>query len=157
MNCVDELHNFYSSPNIRGMVCNFLHPPVTSSLLVQIFSSAPCFKTPSVFSSVHVSNSLVFQVGHLFVTTYVHWVMAGEDDRENRLLINVWGVSDFAHHLSRNSPREGRWIWVERRRRMRWNPRGEVPLYNFWDVSLAATANFLVVSFVKAEERENQP
>jgi hypothetical protein len=30
-------------------LCSFLHPAVTSFLLVQIFSSAPCSQTPSIY------------------------------------------------------------------------------------------------------------
>jgi hypothetical protein len=38
-------------------LCSFLQPPVTSSLSVQIASSAPCYQTPSVCSSLHVTTN----------------------------------------------------------------------------------------------------
>jgi hypothetical protein len=45
-------------------LCNFLQPPVTSSLFGPIFSSAPCSQTPSVYVP-HLRD----QVSHPYRTT----------------------------------------------------------------------------------------
>jgi hypothetical protein len=35
--------------SLNTSLCSFLHSPITSSLLGQIFSSTPCFRTPSIY------------------------------------------------------------------------------------------------------------
>jgi hypothetical protein len=50
-------------------LCSFLQPPVTSSLSVQIFSSAPWSQTPSVYVRICSSLNVRDQFSHPYRTT----------------------------------------------------------------------------------------
>jgi hypothetical protein len=56
-----KLHSL-TSHDTSSSLCSFLQPPKTSSLLVQVFSSAPCSQTPSVYAPLLTFKRRTFKM-----------------------------------------------------------------------------------------------